>query len=190
MSVCVSECDIQDVVYVTIAWIQNLMLCVHTVLNSNLDCTKHAVSNSCILATLSHDYDIKHTNQVSAIFTGVPSTKRPRLDSSSQGTSSTYYTIYVNDVTRAIGLMVCMLTLNACARVTVVLCVCLFLAATCSNCDVIWFLMAFPMHDLCGFGRKRFVGQFWCRLLILYLSFSALVLSLLDTFAGATSPVN
>ena len=21
--------------------------------------------------------------------------------------------------------------------------------------------MVFPMHDLCGFGRKRFVRQFW-----------------------------
>ena len=33
----------------------------HIVLTGNLDCTEHAVSSSCILATLSHGCDIKHT---------------------------------------------------------------------------------------------------------------------------------
>ena len=95
---CVSECDIHsgegcglchnsmdpkfDAVFIT--------------LYCNLDYTKNAVSNSCILATLSHDYDIKHTCLMSTKFTGnVPSAKKLRLDPSltSQGTYSTYCTI-------------------------------------------------------------------------------------------------
>ena len=35
------------------------------------------------------------------------------------------------------------------------------------NCGVITFLVAFQTHNLCGFHRKHFVGQFWHHLLIL-----------------------
>ena len=66
MYVCVSECDIHSGEGCGLR--HNSMdpkfsaafICVCT-LFCNFDCTKHAVSNSCILATLSHDYDIKHT---------------------------------------------------------------------------------------------------------------------------------
>ena len=68
----------------------------------------------------------------------------------------------------------CSLTLGACARVTVVvlcLSVCLLTATYTSfvspNCGAITSLMAFQTHDLCGFRRKQFIGQFWHRLLIL-----------------------
>ena len=72
-------------------------------------------------------------------------------------------------------------------RVTVVvLCVCLSvttLAATCTciylvvspKCSVIRFLMAFQMHDLCGFRQNHFVCQCLRQLLILSLLTSELV---------------
>ena len=83
--------------------------------------------------------------------------------------------------------MCTLLTLGACARVTVViLCVCVSvclsvttLTATYLVCDVIRFLMAFQTHDLCGFCIEHFVHRFWRHLLIL--SFNSMTLRIIKT---------
>ena len=69
------------------------------------------------------------------------------------------------------------LTLGACATViVVVLCVCLSVYYH-ANCYIprlpvqpAVFLMAFQTHDLYGFRRKCFVGQFWRHLLLSFLT--------------------